>query len=307
MRVCVVGCGAVGSLFAANLATLEDVEVWAFDAARVHVDAINRDGLRLVGAGEVTGRVHATTDAAELPACDFGIVATKAMHTEPAIAATAHAFTGGCVATVQNGIGNEEVVAAHCERVIRGTTFPAGRILEPGVVQWDVKGDTTLGPFEPAPAPLDEIERLADACTRGGMPTTAVADARGPQWRKLIFNAATNPIGALTGLTHGRVCEQPALRALVSQLVDEGKAVAAAQGIVLDSDPEELIDYAARPEIAYGHKASMLQDVEARRQTEIDYLNGGIVEFGRRYGVETPEHAAIWALVKGMEASWTQQ
>jgi 2-dehydropantoate 2-reductase len=297
----------VGSLFAANLATLEDVEVWAFDVSRAHVDAINRDGLRLVGADEVTGRVRATTDAAELPACDFGIVATKAMHTESAIAASAHAFTAGCVATVQNGIGNEEVVAVHCERVIRGTTFPAGKILEPGVVQWDVKGDTTLGPFEASPAPLTEIERLADACTRGGMPTDAVADARGPQWRKVIFNAATNPIGALTGLTHGRVCERPALRQLVSQLVDEGKAVAAAQGIELDSDPEELIDYAARPDVAYDHKASMLQDVEARRQTEVDYLNGGIVEFGRRYGVETPEHAAIWALVKGMEASWTQE
>ena len=103
------------------------------------------------------------------------------------------------------------------------------------------------------------------------MPTDAVADARGPQWRKVIFNAATNPLGALTGLTHGRVCEQPALRALASRLVDEGKAVAAAQGIELDSDPEELIDYAARPEVAYGHKASMLQDVEARRQTEVDY------------------------------------
>jgi 2-dehydropantoate 2-reductase len=307
MRVCVVGCGAVGSLFAANLATLDDVEVWAFDAAQAHVDAINRDGLRLVGAGEVTGRVRATTDAAELPACDFGIVATKAMHTESAIAAAAHAFAAGCVATVQNGIGNEEVLAAHCERVIRGTTFPAGKILEPGVVQWDVKGDTTLGPFEPKPAAFDEIERLADACTRGGMPTAAVADARGPQWRKVIFNAATNPIGALTGLTHGRVCERPELRALVSTLVQEGKAVAEAQGIELDSDPEDLIDYAARPEVGYNHKASMLQDVEARRQTEIDYLNGGIVEFGRRYGVETPGHAAIWALVKGMETSWTQQ
>jgi 2-dehydropantoate 2-reductase len=307
MKVCVVGCGAVGSLFAANLATLDDVEVWAFDAAQAHVDAINRDGLRLVGAGEVTASVRATTNAAELPACDFGIVATKAMHTEAAIAATAHAFADGAVATVQNGLGNEEVVAAHCAQVIRGTTFPAGKILEPGVVQWDVKGDTTLGPFEAAPTPLAKIEGLANACTRGGMPTTAVADARGPQWRKVIFNAATNPIGALTGLTHGRVCEQPPLRALVSLLVDEGKAVAAAQGIELDSDPEELIDFAARPEIAYNHKASMLQDVEARRQTEVDYLNGGIVEFGRRYGVETPEHAAIWALVKGMEASWTQQ
>jgi 2-dehydropantoate 2-reductase len=307
MRVCVVGCGAVGSLFAANLATLEDVEVWAFDAAQAHVDAINRNGLRLVGAGEVTGRVRATTDASELPPCDFGIVATKAMHTEQAIAAAAHAFATGAVATVQNGLGNEEVVAAHCARVIRGTTFPAGKILEPGIVQWDVKGDTTLGPFEAAPAAAAEIECLAEACTRGGMPTAAVADARGPQWRKVIFNAATNPIGALTGLTHGRVCEQPPLRALVSQLVDEGKAVAAAQGIVLDSDPEELIDYAARPDVAYDHKASMLQDVEGRRQTEVDYLNGGIVNFGRRHGVETPGHAAIWALVKGMEASWTQQ
>jgi 2-dehydropantoate 2-reductase len=306
VRVCIVGCGAVGSLFAANLGTLEDVEVWAYDLARDHVDAINRNGLRLTGAGEVTGSVHATSDPAELPQCDFGIVATKAMHTEPAIAATAHAFAdSGCVATVQNGIGNEEVLARHVERVIRGTTFPAGKLLEPGVVQWDVKGDTTLGPFEPSPIPLPEIERLAEACTRGGMPTHAVPDARGPQWRKVIFNAATNPLGALTGLTHGQVCERPALRALASRLVDEGKAVAAAQGIELDSDPEELIDYAARPEVAYGHKASMLQDVEAGRQTEVDHLNGGIVEFGRRYGVATPEHETIWALVKGVEASWT--
>ena len=306
MRVCVVGCGAVGSLFAANLATLEDVEVWAYDLAREHVDAINRDGLRLTGAGEVTSRPHATSDAAELPACDFGIVATKAMHTEPAIAATAHAFAGGCVATVQNGIGNEEVLAAHVERVIRGTTFPAGKITAPGVVQWDVKGDTTFGPFEPKPAPLEAVQQLADACTRGGMPAQAVPDARGPQWRKVIFNAATNPLGALTGLTHGRVCEQPALRRLVTRLVDEGKAVAAAQGIVLDADPEELIDYAARPDVAYGHKASMLQDVEARRQTEVDYLNGGIAEFGRSLGVPTPTHESIWALVKGVEASWQQ-
>ncbi len=306
MKVCVVGCGAVGSLFAANLATLDDVEVWAFDLAREHVDAINRNGLRLSGAGEVVGVLSATSDAAELPPCDFGIVATKAMHTESALAATAHVFASGSVATVQNGIGNEEVLAHHVERVIRGTTFPAGKVVEPGVVQWDVKGDTTFGPFEERPAPFDEVERLADACTRGGMPATAVHDARGPQWRKVIFNAATNPLGALTGLTHGRVCERPDLRALASRLVDEGKAVAAAQGIELDSDPEDLIDYAARPEVAYGHKASMLQDVEARRATEVDFLNGGISEFGRRLGVPTPTHDAIWALVKGVEAAWQQ-
>jgi 2-dehydropantoate 2-reductase len=304
VRVCVVGCGAVGSLFAANLARLEDVEVWAYDLFEAHVEAINRDGLRLSGADEVLGRLTATSNPTELLPCDFGIVATKAMHTAAAIEATAAAFTHGCVATVQNGLGNEEAIANHVERVIRGTTFPAGKLLEPGHVQWDVKGDTTLGPFEPRPAPFGEIERLAEACTRAGMPTTVVQDARGPQWRKVIFNAATNPVGALTRLTHGRVCEDPELRRLVSGLVDEGKAVAAAQGIELDADPEDLIDHAAKPEVAYDHKASMLQDVEARRPTEIDYLNGGIVRFGEEHGVPTPLNRAIWALVKGLEQSW---
>jgi 2-dehydropantoate 2-reductase len=304
VRVCVVGCGAVGSLFAANLSQLEDVEVWAYDLSREHVDAINRDGLQLTGAGDVLGRPRATSDPGELPACDFGIVATKAMHTESAVQATAAAFTEGCVATVQNGLGNEEAIAKFTERVIRGTTFPAGKLVAPGQVQWDVKGDTTFGPFEPRPASLADVERLAEACTRAGMPANAVPDARGPQWRKVIFNAATNPIGALTGLTHGRVCEDPGLRRLVSGLVDEGKAVAAAQGIVLDADPEELIDHAAKQEVAYGHKASMLQDIEARRPTEIDYLNGGITRFGDELGVPTPLNRAIWSLVKGLEASW---
>jgi 2-dehydropantoate 2-reductase len=304
MRICIVGCGAVGSLFAANLAQLDDVEVWAYDAAVEHVEAINALGLRLSGADEVLGRVRASADAAELPPCEFGIVATKAMHTEAAIAATAHAFEEGAVATVQNGLGNEEALARHVARVIRGTTFPAGKVVAPGHVQWDVKGDTTLGPFEPQPAPLADVVRLADACTRAGMPTQAVADARGPQWRKVIFNAATNPVGALTGLTHGRVCERPELRSFVSALVDEGKAVASALGVELDADPEQLIDHAAKPEVAYDHKASMLQDLEARRQTEIDYLNGGIVLFGREHEVPTPLNEAIWALVKGVEHSW---
>ncbi len=304
MRICVVGCGAVGSLFAANLSTLDDVEVWAYDLHEAHVAAMRERGLRLVGAGEVTGHPNATSDATSIPPCEFGIVATKAMHAGAAIASTAHVFAQGAVATVMNGVGNEETLAEHVERVIRGTTFPAGKVLEPGVVQWDVQGETTFGPFEPRPLELAAVEPLADACTRAGMPATAVADARPPQWRKVIFNASTNPVGALTGLTHGRLCERPDLRAVVSGLVDEGKAVATAQGIELDADPEELIDHAARPDVAYGHKASMLQDVEARRPTEIDYLNGGIARFGRELGVATPLHDAVTALITGVEASW---
>ncbi|HZB22222.1 MAG TPA: 2-dehydropantoate 2-reductase N-terminal domain-containing protein, partial [Gaiellaceae bacterium] len=91
MRVCVVGCGAVGALFAANLAQLDDVDVWAYDVWQEHVDAINADGLAVSGAGTVVGGLRATADPAEIPPCDFGIVATKSMHTAGAIEAAAHA------------------------------------------------------------------------------------------------------------------------------------------------------------------------------------------------------------------------
>jgi 2-dehydropantoate 2-reductase len=227
------------------------------------------------------------------------------MFTAAAITASARVFTDGAVCSVQNGVGNEELIAEHVPRVIRGTTFPAGRIVAPGVVQMDTAGDTWIGPFEERPASAAEIARLADAMTRGGMPTAALADARGAQWTKLIFNAASNALGALTGLTHGRLCELPATRALISALVAEGVAVASALGITLDSDPDELIDHAAA--VAYDHRSSMLQDALAHRGTEIDALNGGIVRFGAQTGVPTPLNEAVVALVAGMEHSWSSQ
>jgi 2-dehydropantoate 2-reductase len=298
VRVAVIGCGAVGSLFAANLGTLDDVEVWAYDPWRQHVDAINADGLRLSGAGDVVGRVRATSDPSELPACDFGIVATKSMHTSAAVEATAAAFEQGAVCSVQNGAGNEELVSEHVKEVIRGTTFPAGHIVGPGHVGWDTKGDTHIGPFEPSPAPMEKVIALAEACTRGGMPTHALEDARGAQWRKLIFNAASNAIAALTGFTHGRIAEFPPTRELAWAVMAEGRAVSDAQGIVLDMSPEELFDHAARKDVAYGHKPSMLQDVEAGRETEVDFLNGAIVAFGERHGVDAPLNRALTALIK---------
>jgi 2-dehydropantoate 2-reductase len=303
MRVCVVGCGAVGSLFAAHLAGV--AEVWAYDLQRDHVEAINDGGLRVSGVSDLVANVRATADPAEIPPCEYGIVATKSMHTGDAIAATARVFDDGAVCSVQNGVGNEELIAPHVARVIRGTTFPAGHLVEPGHVEQDTGGETWIGPFEPKPAAMEEVERLAGALSEGGMETIAMPDSRGAQWTKLIFNAASNPVGALTGLPHGWACERTDIRALVRGLVAEGRTVADALGVELHSDPDELIDHATR--VAHDHKASMLQDVEARRPTEVDFLNGGISRFGREHGIETPLNDALWALVKGLEHSWTRQ
>src|SRR5207245_11081719 len=120
--------------------------------------------------------------------------------------------------------------------VIRGTTFPAGHLIEPGHVGWDTRGDTTIGPFEPSPAPMAKVEELAGALTRSGMPTHAVADARGPQWRKRIFNAASNALGALTGLTHGRIAEYEPTRRLAEAVMAEGLAGGGAPGLVPGAD-----------------------------------------------------------------------
>jgi len=304
MKVCIVGCGAIGSLFAAHLAKDEEIEVWAYDLDQPHIDAINAQGLRLSGVSNLVSHPHATSNPDEIPACDFGIIATKALHTRAAIEATARVFENGAVCSVQNGAGNEEIIAEYVPRVMRGTTFPAGHIVTPGHVEQDTGGKTWMGPFEPKPATMDEVTRLAAALSHTGMESLAMEDARGAQWTKLIFNAATNPIGALTQLPHGVACDQERVRKLISGLVAEGVAVAGALGIELDSDPEKLIDHAR--EVAYNHKASMLQDVQAGRQTEVAALNGGIVAFGAANHVPTPLNAAIWALIEGLEHSMTR-
>jgi 2-dehydropantoate 2-reductase len=302
VRIGIIGCGAVGSLFAAHLAGLEDVEVWAYDVSGEHVDAINREGLRLVGLGEVHSYPRATTDPSQLPTCDFGVVATKGMYTRPAMEAASAALAGGSVCSVQNGVGNEEVIAEYVPRVIRGTTFPAGRLLEPGVVQWDAAGKTWIGPFEPKPAAMSEVRRLAEVLTRSGMETVALEDARGAQWTKLIFNAASNALCSLTRLPHGRACLNDDVRWVMDRVIDEGKQVAAALGVEMETDPAALLESSIA--VALDHKPSMLQDVLGGRPTEIDLLNGGIVRFGEQTGVPTPFNRIALALVRGLEASW---
>jgi 2-dehydropantoate 2-reductase len=303
MKICIIGCGAVGSLFAAHLAKAGEAEVWAYDVWKEHTDAIRANGLRLSGAADFTARLNATSDPKSLPRCDYGIVATKAIHTRTAIAQIAHIFDeNSAVCSVQNGLGNEEIIAEHVKRVIRGTTFPAGRPIAPGHIGYDIKGDTWIGPFEPTNTPMAKVEELAGLITRAGMNTIPLKDARGAQWTKLIFNAATNPVGALTLLHHGAATRFAPTGQLSNDLIAEGEAVARKLGIELHGDPRSLVQKGAN---APGkHRASMLQDVLAKRQTEVDFMNGAIVQWGEKIGVPTPLNRAMWALIKGLEHSW---
>ena len=197
MKVCIIGCGAIGSLFAAHLGRLDDVEVWAYDPYQAHVDAINENGLRLTGESDFVAKINARSDASEIPPCEFGIIASKTLHTRAAMEAVAHIFEDGAVCSVQNGVGSEEIIAEYVPRVIMGTTFPAGHISDLGVCNHDTKGATTIGPFDGKPATQEESDRLAEALTRGGMETTSVAAPRGP----MVFRVRIlKPVVSITAL-----------------------------------------------------------------------------------------------------------
>jgi len=302
VRVAVIGCGAIGSLYAAHLARVPEVEVWVVDPWAEHMEAIAGQGLRVTGLADFTATVHAATVGSDLPDCDFGLIATKAPHTRAAVTGAREALARAAVVSLQNGLGNEEVIAELLPRVIRGSIITAGAVIAPGVVRYDAPGDSWFGPFEPRPASMAATERLARLLTDGGLRTHALGDARGPQWTKVVFNSATSPLSALTGLSVGRVCTDAGLRLQVDALIAEALAVCDTAGIALTRRPHEAIAEAIAE--AYDHQPSMLQDVLAHRATEIDALNGGIAAEGRRAGVPTPLHDCMVALVKGLEGSW---
>ncbi len=302
-RVCIIGCGAIGSLYAAHLARV--AEVWAFVRRDAHAHALNREGLRVSGKHDFHVSLKATTKAGELPEFDLGIVATKATQVEDAIAEAGHHFDRGAVISAQNGLGSEEIIASHTRgQVIRGTTFMSGTRHSDTHVQYELDTATWLGPFEPRQTPYSVVKEAADLIVAGGLKAEALQDARPAQWSKLIFNASVNGVSALTGLPHSphfaQEDEFSGLGHLLHELIAEGKRVAACAGVKLHEDPWEMNKIGAMT----NHPTSMLYDVRHQLPTEVDFLSGAIAREAQRLGVSAPLHTAVYRLIKGKEASW---
>ena len=302
-RVCIVGAGVIGSLFAGHLARVCDVSV--LTRRKEHADALNGDGLQLSGKTEYHARVTATADPTGLRPFDVAIVATKASGLQAAATALEGLFPDATVVTVLNGIGAEEVVRRHGDwDIVSGVTFMSGTRHSDTHVEYILDTETWLGPYEGTP--FETVRDIADTMIAAGLKVEALPDLRPAQWSKLIFNASVNPTAALTGLPHDYHFAQEEspgdLGHLVHGLVDEGKAVAAAAGIELHDDPWEMNVLATRRGSA--HYPSMLEDVEAHRETEIELITGSLVREAKRHGVAVPLHSLLYGLVKGKEASW---
>ena len=302
-RVCIVGAGVIGSLFAGHLAQVCDVSV--LTRRQEHAEALNRDGLRVSGKSNRQARVAATDDPARLPPFEVAIVATKASGLEAAAEALEGRFAEATVMTVLNGIGAEEVVRSHGDwPIVSGVTFMSGTRHSDTHVEYILDTETWLGPY--GDTPFEAVRGIAETIVESGLKAEALPDLRPAQWSKLIFNAAVNPVAALTGLPHdphfAQEGEPGDLGHLVHGLVDEGKAVALAAGIELHDDPWEMNVLATQRGSA--HYPSMLEDVDAHRQTEIELITGSLVREARRHDVSVPLHAMLYGLVKGKEATW---
>ena len=302
-RVCVIGAGTIGSLFAGHLAQVVDVAV--LTRRREHAEALTDRGLHVSGRSDLHARVHATDDPDELAGFELGIIACKGTDLDGAASALAGRFPGATMMTVQNGLGAEDVVRGHGSwPLISAITFMSGTRHSDTEVEYVLDTPTWLGPYEDTPQ--ERVEEVAALLVSSGLKAEAFADLRPAQWSKLVFNATVNGVAALTGLPHdfhfAQEAEPTDLGHLVRALMDEGKAVAAAAGIALREDPWEMNVHATRRGSA--HYPSMLEDVEARRPTEVEVINGALVREASRVGVAVPLQTTIHALVAGKEASY---
>jgi 2-dehydropantoate 2-reductase len=304
VKVCVVGAGSIGSLFAAHLATVTDVLILTRRAE--HAQALNEHGLRVSGRHDFTARVTAAADPRDLPDFDLAIVATKTTGVEQAAESLGGRFPGATVMTVQNGLGAEEIVRMHGEwPLISGVTFMSGTKHSDTHVEYILDTPTWIGPY--GETPYERVEEVGRLLVDSGLKAEALRDLLPAQWSKLIFNATVNGVAALTGLPHDEHFAAEAdvgdLGHLVHELVDEGKLVAAASGVELHDDPWEMNVLATKRGSA--HYPSMLEDVEARRPTEVELINGTLVREAQQHGVEAPLQTAVYRLVKAREASYS--
>jgi 2-dehydropantoate 2-reductase len=310
-RTCVVGAGSIGSLFAGHLGSVTESTV--LTRRQEHADCLNQNGLRISGKSDLQSRIIASTDPAELGDVDLVIIATKTTHVEASVRRLQGHFPMATIMTVQNGLGCEEVVAGYGDwPIISSVTFMSGRRLSDSHVEYELDTATWLGPWAEGSANYDQAKAIEDLIVRSGLKAKAFPDLRPAQWSKLIFNAVVNSVAALSNLPHveayARQEKLDDLGYLVQAAMDEGKSVAAARGVELFEDPwlmnVEATRHGQTGDEDYAHVPSMLEDIRARRLTEIDWITGSIVREAAIAGVPAPINETLYRLVKAKEASW---
>ena len=300
MKIVVVGAGAMGSLYGGLLASAGE-EVWLVDIWREHIEAIQARGLTIEEQGRLrTIPVHATTDTASPGKADLVLIFVKTYHTEKAVADSLALQKENTVfLSLQNGLGNEEVLCKQVDRkrVLLGVTHHGATVLGPGKIRHAGRGKTYLGELDQKVT--NRANGIAQIFRKAGIETEVSADIYRLIWGKLLINIGINALAALTGLKNGQLLDHPETMKLMDAMVSEAVEVARRKGIQIEGNPiEEVIEVT---KATAANRCSMGQDLDNRRRTEIDVINGAVVKEAERLGISAPYNQTITYLVKVIE------
>lgn len=304
-RIAVLGAGAMGCLFG-GLLREGGLDVHLLDVWQAHVDAINSNGLRLVGAdGERRIEIPASRGAQSIGEADLVLVQCKALHTAQALEGATAMFGEHTMAiSFQNGLGNEELIGEHigAGRVLGGLTAQGATVVGPGVVRnW---GDLPTYVGEMSGGLSARVESICEAFTGAGLDTRASADIRRDMWKKLLGNVGLSPTSAIANLTSAQLMSVPEMRDVVFGAVDEAAAVGRAEGVELDVTEARSVLMRLVDTEGGGtgmSKSSACVDLQNGRQTEVDWINGSVVRLGEKHGIDTPINRTLVAAVKSIE------
>jgi 2-dehydropantoate 2-reductase len=305
VKIAVIGAGAMGSIFGATLSE-GGADVALVDVSPPLLEQIASNGVVVKRGGqERRVMLPATAEPAEVGPVDVALFFVKCYHTDSA-AKLAQPLVGPdtIVASLQNGWGNADVLAGYFDpgRIIMGITYHSGTVESPGVVLHSNTTDapTLIGPYQGGDTA--NAEKLASAVVAGGLRAEATGEIRTEVWKKLVLNSATLPTSALTHLTAGALGAHESMTEVVNALARETVAVGVAQGLNIDA-AERVESIAATLAGAGSGKASMLQDVEGNRRTEIDVINSAVVRAAEKHDVAVPLNRTMVALINGYETA----
>ncbi len=292
-NILIVGTGALGTLFASRLA-LVGANITMLGTWKNAIDTINREGVRLVQAdgSSLQLPVRATNDPSQCGTPDLALVLVKAWQTDRAADQLEHCLPRhGLAVTLQNGLGNREILSAHlgAARVLQGVTTTGATLLGPGLARMGGQGLTSLEAHASS-------QKVGALLSQAGFRVELVADANALLWGKLVINAAINPLTALLRVPNGALLERPAARLVMAALARETAQVASALGINLPfGDPVAATEAVASRTAA--NRSSMFQDIKRGAPTEIDAICGAVVRSGQSRGVAAPVNWTMWQLV----------